>query len=122
MASLGKAQLDKFTEQLSTLRDNLLAQYDSNRHAADTVVLDQSKVGRLSRMDAMQHQQMAQSTQRSIAGRLKLVHAALAKVTSGDYGYCDECGDEISPERLSVQPEAPCCFACQSQQEYHPQS
>ncbi len=108
--------------RLISLQTSLLGQYEAGKSAADTVVLDQTKIGRLSRMDAMQQQNMAQSTIRSIEQRLRAVNIALAKVESGDYGYCDECGEDIGFERLKVQPEAPCCFACQSQQEYHPQS
>jgi len=73
-------------------------------------------------MDALEQQNMAQSTLRNIESRLRLVNRALAKIASGDFAYCDECGAVIEMARLEVQPEAPCCFACQSKQEYHPQS
>lgn len=122
MASLSKKQISEFNAILNALHKELNNQLEIGQEATDTVVLDQSKVGRLSRMDAMQQQKMAQSTLRNITNRLKLVNLALAKVQSGDYGYCDECGEVIDPGRLKVQAEAPCCFACQSKQEYHPQS
>ena len=122
MMALSKKQLSEFNTILSDLHRDLSAQVESGQAATDTVVLDQSKVGRLSRMDAMQQQKMAQSTLRNITSRLQLVNVALAKMNAGDYGFCDECGEVIDPGRLTVQPEAPCCFACQSQQEYHPQS
>jgi len=122
MTALSKTRMGKFQQQLIVLQAQLSAQYESGRPASDTVVLDQSKVGRLSRMDALQQQNMAQSTLRNIESRLRRVNRALAKVESGDFGYCDECGEVIELARLEVQPEAPCCFACQSQQEYHPQS
>jgi DnaK suppressor protein len=119
---LNDAQLSDHRERLEGLRDELCAQLEAGRSAAGTVVLDQTKIGRLSRMDALQQQNMAQSTLRNVTARLRLVHRALARIMSGDYGYCDVCGNDIEPGRLDVQPEAPCCFACQSQQEYHPQS
>ena len=122
MTALSKTRMGKFQQQLIVLQAQLSAQYESGRPASDTVVLDQSKVGRLSRMDALQRQNMAQSTLRNVESRLRRVNRALAKVESGDFGYCDECGEVIELARLEVQPEAPCCFACQSQQEYHPQS
>jgi DnaK suppressor protein len=122
MTALSKTRMGKFQQQLIVLQAQLSAQYESGRPASDTVVLDQSKVGRLSRMAALQQQNMAQSTLRNVESRLRRVNRALAKVESGDFGYCDECGEVIELARLEVQPEAPCCFACQSQQEYHPQS
>lgn len=122
MTALTKAHISKFKQQLLTLQQALSTQYESGKSASDTVVLDQSKVGRLSRMDALQQQNMAQSTLRNIESRLRRVNRALAKIASGDFAYCDECGAVIEIARLEVQPEAPCCFACQSKQEYHPQS
>lgn len=122
MTAFDTTQMNILRVKLDGLQQDLAAQYDSGRSAADTVTLDQSKVGRLSRMDAMQQQNMAQSTLRNIANRLKLVNTALAKMDSGDYGFCDECGEVIEAGRLHAQPEASCCFACQSKQEYHPQS
>jgi DnaK suppressor protein len=122
MTLLSKTRLGKIHQQLIALQAELSAQYESGLPASDTVVLDQSKVGRLSRIDALQQQNMAQSTLRNVESRLRRVNRALAKIDSGDFGYCDECGENIELARLDVQPEAPCCFACQSKQEYHPQS
>ena len=122
MPPLSEAQTDIFLKRLQALRDELLALYESGRAAADTVVLDQTKVGRLSRMEAMQQQNMAQSSMRSIENRLRQVNRALARIESGDYGYCEACGEDIDAGRLEVSPEVSCCFACQSKQEYHPQS
>jgi DnaK suppressor protein len=122
MTELTQTQLDQFFEKLKTLQGELQAQYSAGRKSTDTVVLDQSMVGRLSRMDALQQQSMAQSTQRHVEQRLRGVNLALAKFDSGDYGYCESCGGDIDPQRLTAQPEASCCFACQSQQEYYPQS
>ena len=122
MTGLTNTQVDMLNAKLISLQEELRAQYETAKPASNTVVLDQSKVGRLSRMDAMQQQKMAQSTLRNLTSRLILINKALEKMCSGDYGYCDECGEAIDPGRLEVQPEAPCCFACQSKQEYHPQS
>jgi len=122
MPGLSPSPLARFHQQLTDLRQELQQQYTAGEDSTGTVVLDQSKVGRLSRMDALQQQSMAQSSQRHVEQRLRGVNIALAKFDSGDYGYCEQCGEDIDPQRLAVQPDAGCCFACQSQQEYHPQS
>tara|TARA_R110000772_G_scaffold15324_12_gene44661 strand:+ start:1664 stop:2020 length:357 start_codon:yes stop_codon:yes gene_type:complete len=83
----------------------------------DTVALDQSKVGRLSRMDALQQQQMADSTLQQAKRRLTLLHRALLKIDTDEYGLCGLCGDEIGFSRLEVRPEAQLCLRCQHQQE-----
>ncbi|MEP5187360.1 MAG: TraR/DksA family transcriptional regulator [Marinomonas sp.] len=45
---------------------------------------------------------------------LSQITAAIARIDDGTYGECANCGDEISPQRLAVQPEAPLCMACAS--------
>ena len=117
MSSLTGTQLSVFRERLTALITELHEQLENEKAAADTVLLDQTKVGRLSRMDAMQQQNMAKSTMRSIEARLKLIHAALGKIEEGDFGYCDECGEEIALARLDIQPEARFCIGCQGRQE-----
>jgi DnaK suppressor protein len=40
------------------------------------------------------------------------VERALAKLESGSYGSCDECGAAIRPERLEALPWAVLCTPC----------
>lgn len=78
-----------------------------------TVELDQTKVGRLSRMDAMQGQQMAMETARRRELQLTRIHGALRRIESGEFGYCFACGEPIDPRRLRVDPTATRCIGCQ---------
>lgn len=96
------------------LEEELLSLLDISAESADTVVLDQSKVGRLSRMDAMQQQAMAQSNRAGYRERLKAVRAALQSIYSGDYGYCEQCGEAINFARLQIRPESNICVSCQA--------
>ncbi len=89
---------------------------DANSSAA-TVVLDQNSIGRLSRMDAMQQQNMAMANQRSLSARLAKTHKAITALTIGDYGYCETCGEEIAEGRLQFYPESDTCLSCQSASE-----
>ena len=45
------------------------------------------------------------------------VQQALKRQAEGRYGRCDDCGQEIDPERLAVRPHATLCIACQRRQE-----
>ena len=77
-----------------------------------TVELDQQAVGRLSRMDALQNQAMAKATgARREAERGRLL-AALERLEDGEFGYCDDCGDEIARGRLQLDPAALKCVDC----------
>ncbi|MBV1928751.1 MAG: TraR/DksA C4-type zinc finger protein [Gammaproteobacteria bacterium] len=78
------------------------------------VELDQSRVGRLSRMDALQGQAMALDTVRRRKNELSRIKAALIRVETGDFGFCVNCDEEIREERLLLDPSAPLCIDCAS--------
>lgn len=80
--------------------------------ARDTVTLDQQSVGRLSRMDALQQQAMARATHERRARERRALVAALARLETGDFGYCDDCGEEIDPRRLEHNPAVTRCIDC----------
>ena len=84
---------------------------NANAEDAAPVELDQTQQGRLSRMDAIQQQAMAAETQRRRQREVQLLHAALKRVDEGEYGYCVNCGEEIEPERLALDPATPFCIA-----------
>ncbi|MEM7467514.1 MAG: TraR/DksA C4-type zinc finger protein [Pseudomonadota bacterium] len=90
---------------------------EASEDSAKPVELDQTRVGRVSRMDAMQAQAMSLETQRRRELQLKKVAAALARLESGDFGYCAQCGDEINVERLKIEPTTLLCIQCAEQRE-----
>ena len=101
------------TELLQELAD--LA--DADRAGAEdrgTVELDQQSVGRLSRMDALQRQAMAEAQNRRRAARRQRITAALARIDEGEFGYCQDCGEEIPEGRLKLDPTIPNCVSCAS--------
>ncbi len=77
-----------------------------------TVELDQQAVGRLSRMDALQSQAMAQATARRRQLERSKIQAALQRIKDGEYGYCLDCGDRINPARLTADPAIALCQDC----------
>jgi DnaK suppressor protein len=79
---------------------------------SDPVELDQTRVGRLSRMDALQQQAMAKETLRRRELELKKLDLALARLDDDEYGYCVQCGDKIEPRRLDADPSVPICVGC----------
>ena len=76
------------------------------------VALDQQSVGRLSRMDALQMQAMAQAQERRRRLNLQKIEAALKRLEAGDYGYCVACGEEIAAKRLAVDGTVARCIDC----------
>ncbi len=99
------------------MRDELLNLAATGDEQAAVVELDQSKVGRLSRMDAMQAQAMAQEAVKRREARLRDIAAALARIESGDFGFCLSCDEPIDPRRLEVDPAATHCIDCANKSE-----
>ncbi len=104
--------IEHFRAKLLQRREEMLALEETRKDAAGTVVLDQTSVGRLSRMDAMQQQAMAKNTRQRAAVELQRIKAALRRCDSGDYGYCLRCDEGINPRRLEFDPAAPLCIGC----------
>lgn len=101
-----------FAQRLrAELADNARALNEA-QVATSTVQLDQSSVGRLSRMDAMQQQAMALGLKARLQTRTRQIEAALARVEAGSYGLCCECGDDVPIERLDLDPASVFCAPC----------
>ena len=69
-------------------------------------------IGRLSRLDSMQQQQMALAGRRRLEEERGRLHEALRRIDTGTYGRCLLCGADISRERLEYQPDAVTCVPC----------
>ncbi len=80
--------------------------------AGKTVELDQSMMGRLSRMDAMQGQAMAKANKQRAEMELQKIEAALKRLQNNEFGYCFDCDEPISERRLEFDPTALYCIDC----------
>jgi DnaK suppressor protein len=105
---------NRHKENLLDMKRSLLQAQETGDQAEQTVELDQARIGRLSRMDAMQSQAMSKETGRRRRNTLLQIEAALQRIADGDYGYCQECGENIAPARLEVDPSARLCIQCAS--------
>ncbi len=104
--------LQAYAAQLRGMLNDLARQDDLGSDSQKTVTLDQQSVGRLSRMDALQGQAMARATAARRDAQGARIRAALARLEDGEFGYCADCGDEISPKRLNLDPATPLCITC----------
>lgn len=97
---------------LEKRKQELIASIDAATESAAPVELDQQVQGRLSRMDALQGQAMAQATIERRKVEVAQIDAALARVDNEEYGYCVACGEEIAPKRLELNPAIARCVDC----------
>jgi len=112
MDELTPEEIDTLRADLIRLKSELEALLDTTNEGTRPVDLDEP-IGRLSRMDAIQQQKMAQANRKRNAQRLQMVIAALAADPSDEYGWCKRCDEPVGYGRLKSRPEAPFCVSCQ---------
>lgn len=112
-----KPDSSEFRRRLSAQLQQLAEAIEQAQASAGTVKLDQSSVGRVSRMDAMQQQAMARGLQERLVTRKRKLEAALVRLESGSYGRCCQCQTAMEPQRLEADPAAVFCAACATQRE-----
>ena len=93
-------------------QQELAMETEANADSRDTVELQQDSVGRLSRMDAMQQQAMAQAQERRRKAEGARITAALERLDEGEWGYCLSCGENIADKRLAHDPSVATCVKC----------
>ena len=111
------SQIVHFRGKLEAWREELLDDIVAGSDASHAVELDQTRQGRLSRMDAMQQQAMAQATDRRRETDLKRIAAALQRIDDEEYGECLECGETIPVGRLEIDPALTLCVVCAEKRE-----
>ncbi len=109
---LTEAQTGELHQRLRSDREEIEAQLEASRDGARPVGLDEP-IGRLTRMDAMQQQNMTKANRRSLEARLQQVAGALTALTVGEYGFCVRCEEPIGYPRLKARPETRVCVQCQ---------
>lgn len=110
--ALSTSKIEILAVQLKLRRSELLDIKATGEQSAEIVTLDQSRVGRLSRMDALQAQAMSQETNRRRGIEIQRIDAALDRIKRNEYGYCLSCDEEIAIARLELDPSSPLCIKC----------
>ncbi len=108
-------------KMLEQIRDNLLArwkkigknsEYDINMaemNAPQAEIIDIAQTLEQLGRDAS----LAEQERRELLA----IERALSKMTTGTFGVCEDCGEDIPPRRLMVLPEARLCANCQTFEE-----
>ncbi|MFT4604369.1 MAG: DnaK suppressor protein [Rhodothermales bacterium] len=96
---------------LTELEEELRRQVEQPDASATSVAPDNA-IGRLTRMEALQAQQIGEAGKRRLKQRLFKVRKALESIDAGTYGQCVRCGKGVPPGRLQIMPETRVCVAC----------
>ena len=103
---------EQFRAKLTAMQSEIRAIRDSAAQDLKPVMLDQTSVGRVSRVDAMQLQQMSQEAARRRQHLLVKIEGALRRIESGRFGLCFLCETEIDHRRLNADPTITRCREC----------
>jgi DnaK suppressor protein len=102
----------KYKKLLLERQEELLSLINEHKEDSAPVELDQTMVGRLSRMDAIQGQAIAEEVKRRRDNEILRINAALQRIPEDEYGYCLNCGDDIAEQRLELDPSTALCNKC----------
>ena len=108
---MNSEDIEKYSAKLSKLSLEIEDYLKKSEDSAAAVEPDNA-LGRLSRMEAMQDQQMVLELRRRKKRQLLDVLNALKRIEQGNFGVCIFCGKEISLERLTAFPEVQTCVFC----------
>lgn len=98
--------------RLLARRAEIVALSHGSAESRQPVALDQQSVGRVSRVDALQQQAMAQASEANRRHELRRIDAALKRLDEGDFGVCEACGEPIPERRLRIDPAVTECVTC----------
>ena len=108
---MNESEKARFRDKLKTLLSEIEEYLEKSKDSAEAVSPDKG-LGRLSRMEAMQDQQMVLELRRRRKRRKLEVINALTRLENDKFGRCIFCGGEISQNRLDAFPEVQTCVSC----------
>lgn len=108
---MNESEKARFRDKLKTLLSEIEEYLEKSKDSAEAVSPDKG-LGRLSRMEAMQDQQMVLELRRRRKRRKLEVINALTRLENDTFGRCIFCGGEISQNRLDAFPEVHTCVSC----------
>jgi DnaK suppressor protein len=97
---------------LLKLREDLESVATTGDRSSQVVELDQTRMGRLSRMDAMRAQAMSQESGRRREMMLRKIAAAIERIDNDNFGLCQSCAEPIHPKRLEFDATTLLCIQC----------
>jgi DnaK suppressor protein len=114
--AMKKTELKRFKTILESKRAALVA--NAQAMTAENMTLDVNDLP--DEMDLASSEGL-QSFEFRLRGREKTfldkIDRALQKIIAGEFGVCEECGEEISIKRLEARPETTLCIRCKEDQE-----
>jgi DnaK suppressor protein len=105
-------QLDHFRKMLEEQKRELSQDIDRTVHTMqDEATIFADPNDRASQESDMSLELRNRDRERKL---IKKIDETIARIDSGEYGYCDSCGIEIGLKRLEARPTATLCIDCKT--------
>ncbi|MEA3290967.1 MAG: RNA polymerase-binding protein DksA [Pseudomonadota bacterium] len=109
---MNDAQLDHFRQVLNAWRSELVDETSRTvHHLQDETVHHPDPNDRASQETDMALELRNRDRDRKL---VKKIDESILHLGSGDYGYCENCGEEIGLQRLEARPTAALCIDCKT--------
>ena len=109
---MSSRQLAHFRTILETLKSELMHDIERTVHIMqDEVTVFADPNDRASQETDIAIELRNRDRERKL---IKKINETLARIESGDYGFCDKCGIEIGIKRLEARPTATLCIDCKT--------
>ena len=109
--------LKYFKKRLEERLKDIVEGQENKKTGTALIELDQARIGRLSRMDAIQQQAISKAAFRLIDMERQRIQSALARMRADEYGYCVICEEDIAEGRLQFDPSVLFCISCAAEKE-----
>lgn len=109
--------LKYFKKRLEERLEDIIEEQQYKKTGTTPVELDQARIGRLSRMDAIQQQAIAKAAARLVDMERQRIQSALVRMRADEYGYCIICEEDIAEGRLQFDPSVLTCISCAEEKE-----
>jgi len=119
MEGLTSEQLDNFKNKLIGRKQNIEAQLGAFAKKSSDIRNDYEtvfeQIGDSSEENADEVTAYGENLaiEHELENNLTEIDTALAKIADGSYGFCENCKQMISLERLEIMPEATLCIKCE---------
>lgn len=107
-----ESDLKHFRKKLLSRQKTLTKLIEEGNNEEKPVNIDESQVGLLSRLEAMEEKAVAEEISHKRENELTRIEIALKRMEKGEYGFCSTCGEDIDKKRLELDPSALFCIDC----------
>ncbi len=109
-AYMSEGQLSYFTDILQEWKDSIIADSEKTReHLKDERATTADLNDRASQEEEFSLELRTRDRERKL---LRKIDKALDRINQGDFGFCEQCDEEIGLRRLEARPTAELCIDC----------